>query len=337
MPDEARCTVNVTIHPWCSDPSRDAAVRAAEDGRTGPLPTLGECIDAVTESMSKDARGEKMDQGYFAEAAECSVPVSKTVEGQSGMRTERVTLEVVHGAIASVNDQRWWHNRLWIEPQKGESVRVVDEPSSDADSEMLRRLLVASEMRRLKVEAELEAAQAASGGGEGEMSRAGQIETLHGTNVPKCTERDNLAASGGGEGEPMAWGVTFFTNQLCFNVYSEKFEAEAVCERINTGQTDYDSCTVVPLYAAHPQPRGWLTEEERGIIAGIADDDEYTEEGQNIAKALLASSSPPEVEHPECHFDQFSGCSAVHAWNICAADFRKALAAAGVAVKEVGK
>jgi len=39
--------------------------------------------------------------------------------------------------------------------------------------------------------------------------------------------------------------------------------------------------------------------------------------------------------HPECHFDQFSGCSAVHAWNICAADFRKALAAAGVAVKEV--
>ena len=31
-------------HAWCSDPSRDAAVRAAEDGRTGPLPTLGEAI-----------------------------------------------------------------------------------------------------------------------------------------------------------------------------------------------------------------------------------------------------------------------------------------------------
>jgi hypothetical protein len=50
-------------------------------------------------------------------------------------------------------------------------------------------------------------ADAASGGGEGEMSRAGQIESADGTNTPKCTERDNLAASGGGEGEPDAFGV----------------------------------------------------------------------------------------------------------------------------------
>ena len=31
-------------HAWCHDVSRDAAVRAAEDGRTGPLPTLEEAI-----------------------------------------------------------------------------------------------------------------------------------------------------------------------------------------------------------------------------------------------------------------------------------------------------
>jgi hypothetical protein len=31
-------------HAWCSDPSRDAVVRAAEDGRDRPLPTLGEAI-----------------------------------------------------------------------------------------------------------------------------------------------------------------------------------------------------------------------------------------------------------------------------------------------------
>jgi len=31
-------------HAWCSDPSRDESVRAAEDGRTGPLPTLAEAI-----------------------------------------------------------------------------------------------------------------------------------------------------------------------------------------------------------------------------------------------------------------------------------------------------
>jgi len=31
-------------HKWCCDPSRDAAVRAAEDGRDRPLPTLEEAI-----------------------------------------------------------------------------------------------------------------------------------------------------------------------------------------------------------------------------------------------------------------------------------------------------
>ena len=32
---------------WCRDLSRDEAVRAAEDGRKGPLPTLEECIERV--------------------------------------------------------------------------------------------------------------------------------------------------------------------------------------------------------------------------------------------------------------------------------------------------
>jgi hypothetical protein len=33
-------------HAWCRDPSRDERVRAAEDGRTAPLPTLEEAIAA---------------------------------------------------------------------------------------------------------------------------------------------------------------------------------------------------------------------------------------------------------------------------------------------------
>jgi hypothetical protein len=63
MPDEARCSVNVTIHPWCSDVARDERVRAAEDGRGGALPTLEECIAGVTERMSIDAGGEESSQG----------------------------------------------------------------------------------------------------------------------------------------------------------------------------------------------------------------------------------------------------------------------------------
>jgi hypothetical protein len=51
-------------HAWCSDPSRDAAVRAAEDGRTGPLPTLGECIDGmIPKSGSASTAPEQENKG----------------------------------------------------------------------------------------------------------------------------------------------------------------------------------------------------------------------------------------------------------------------------------
>ena len=40
MAEEARCTVKATIHPWCSDIARDAAVRAAEDAAAANRPTL---------------------------------------------------------------------------------------------------------------------------------------------------------------------------------------------------------------------------------------------------------------------------------------------------------
>ena len=41
-------TIFVALHPWCRDVARDEAVRAAEDGRLGPLPTLEECISSIT-------------------------------------------------------------------------------------------------------------------------------------------------------------------------------------------------------------------------------------------------------------------------------------------------
>ena len=50
-------------HAWCSDPPRDAAVRAAEDGRDRPLPTLKEAIATVTETMSENGICEEMQQG----------------------------------------------------------------------------------------------------------------------------------------------------------------------------------------------------------------------------------------------------------------------------------
>jgi hypothetical protein len=162
-------------------------------------------------------------------------------------------------------------------------------------------------------------------------------------------ERDKLrarvaaleAASGGGEGEAVAWGVMvggkIDQHAGSDALFVDNEEAQEWCHDAAISNRG----TVVPLYLAPPQPRGWLTEEEREMLR-------YASQGLREAGGisnvqamkqiddLLARSSPPEVVHPDCHFDQFSGCSAVHAWNICAADFRKALAAAGVAVKEVG-
>ena len=56
-------------HPWCSDPARDEAVRMAEDGRQGALPTLEEAIAAITQKGNDMAtKAEIQAADYRAEA-----------------------------------------------------------------------------------------------------------------------------------------------------------------------------------------------------------------------------------------------------------------------------
>jgi len=128
-------------HPWCHAPAHDAAVRAAEDNRDRPLPTLEEAI----------ARP-------FAEAAKCSPTVSETGEGQSGLRTERVVIEIEHSGPEPINlDDLGLHLRtrlgLFVGLRRiNESVRVVSDEEREA---------------RTSTDGEGScAAQAASGGGE---------------------------------------------------------------------------------------------------------------------------------------------------------------------------
>jgi hypothetical protein len=98
--------------------------------------------------------------------------------------------------------------------------------------------------------------------------------------------------------------------------------------------------TVVPLYAAPPQPRGWLTEEEREALesarlhlSNFDAFDEKTEQdarwASEIVAKLLARSSPPEVVLP----DWVKMCVSHGRQN----QLLRALAAAGVALKEVGR
>ena len=112
-------------HSWCKSPSRDEAVRAAEDGRSGPLPTLEEAIGMLPKSASAspsvepENKGERMTKkdrqaaDYRAEASEREAP--------TGLRTERITLEIT-GAPG-------WTVR--VHACDAESVRVVDEGHFD--------------------------------------------------------------------------------------------------------------------------------------------------------------------------------------------------------------
>ena len=108
----------------------------------------------------------------------------------------------------------------------------------------------------------------------------------------------------------------------------------------------------LPLYAA-PQPAsGWLTAEEREAVAFAAkklselSNRQYVNGDQDAARdttreeyflrALLARSSPPEVVLPrECGGLRYG--SFVAGWNGYRDEALKALAVAGVKVKEVGK
>ena len=80
-----------------------------------------------------------------------------------------------------------------------------------------------------------------------------------------------------------------------------------------------------PLYRRPPQPRGWLTAEEREAVEFLASLDappcvDAAKKAARIGKELLARSSPPEVD-----------ITAIECWD--REHVTAALAAAGVAVK----
>jgi hypothetical protein len=106
---------------WCKDIERDAAVRAAEDNRTGPLPTLEEAIAAIT---NHDAP-----PGARVSDRQCASPVDTGANKADGLRTERVVLEITY-------DPEWCDDESIAERASravrdrlvkcaGESVRVV--------------------------------------------------------------------------------------------------------------------------------------------------------------------------------------------------------------------
>ena len=268
---------------WCKDIDRDEAVRAAEDGRDAPLPTLGECIEAVTKTMSEKARGEEMKQG---------------------MRTERITLEVTQFNNSGYKPASEWDWEFFLRGQAlthGESVRVVEEAHFDdlaqvamerdaaiGEREELRRSFLRSEESGTRLVAERDASR-----DDADKLRA-RVAELRAKLAPHAN------AVGGSN------------------------------------------------HAAPPQPRGWLTEKERALVQSwerhytlgahyaqspSRTNDIAAEMGKlaEVCRSLLARSSPPEVVLPTVFSRSNLGDRLLVEQQV-----RQALAAAGVAVKEVG-
>jgi hypothetical protein len=101
-------------HSWCRDIPRDEAVRASEDNRQGPLPTLEECIERVTERRPPEPGGGR---------------------NVTGSRTERVTLEITRPVFANYPTSavhfQWQHLLRNVVKGERESVRVVEEAHFD--------------------------------------------------------------------------------------------------------------------------------------------------------------------------------------------------------------
>jgi hypothetical protein len=74
-------------------------------------------------------------------------------------------------------------------------------------------------------------------------------------------------SSGGGEGGAMAWGVTMPGHETYgkYPVWSVRHTEELARRAFDAA----DGWIHFPLYRAPPQPRGWLTAEQRGVIKRV--------------------------------------------------------------------
>jgi hypothetical protein len=86
-------------HSWCKSPSRDEAVRASEDNRTGPLPTLA---DVIAEPFADS-------QGKCESMIPKTVSASSAVEPENkgnGMRPPTTKTATVENDLAGVTKRR---------------------------------------------------------------------------------------------------------------------------------------------------------------------------------------------------------------------------------------
>ena len=305
-------------HPWCSDPARDEAVRMAEDGRQGALPTLEEAIAAITQKGNDMAtKAEIQAADYRAEAT------SERTEGVTERRPPdpRGRGNVTGHADTGANTgDRGWHRKQW-----DDAVGII----CDGGSWGRGNSFDVAKIGALMIWADKEMRQTV---GLRSMLAAAtrELDALKDIIIASEAAPD---ASDAARTKPVAWAILRGGHFIAATV--NKIAANESCKD-NGG-------TVVPLYAA-PQPApGWLTAEERGLIEGMMESASAFPQTMHwhsglsvretllVMESLLARSSPPEVVIP---FVDPALARIVYGRD---SEWLAALAAAGVTVKEVGR
>jgi len=281
-------------HPWSTNPAAQAAIRRAEDGRSEPGPGLAEGIERQREAMAH--KGREMSEGLRTERVQITegetlanvrddqggrrLPkgpppalhpsLSSRPAETDGMRTERVTLEIVDGRDFSVTMQAVPALVADYLGVKRKSVRVVPSSESDAEIERLR-----GDVRDLRLNVNWTEAERLCAIRERDEARARVAEleaavTKHHPESP-ATEQTSQGV------EPVAWMVVAPIGRILPLCHSKQ-QAEEIAAKLTSPST------VVPIYRA-PQPI--LTAEEREAVAFAARHCQFHED-QEILGALLA-------------------------------------------------
>jgi len=296
-------------HAWSTDPARDAAVRAEEDKRTEPLPTLEEAISAAfTAGVKESARKVEDAWAMIPKSVSASFPVEPENKEQSmrtdGLWTDRVTLEITY-------DQEWCDEESIAERASravrgllvkcaGESVRVVSDEEREGEVASLRadvaklandKQFLVDRLRLLN-----EAIPAAFDDNGDRTSSLAALRVLIDERNAAIRERDDLRKSwlrseeSGtrllaernaaldaadvlrkrvAELEAASGGGEQEPVAWGFTYTNGSTDGRFYNSRASAEEAVPTNGTVVPLYRSPPPPRGWLTEEERELLTHI--------------------------------------------------------------------
>ncbi len=307
-------------HAWCRDVTRDEAVRAAEDGRDRPLPTLAECIDGMfPKSGSATSAAEQENKG----------------DGMAtdGMRTERVTLEERITLEFSFDHRSNFRPKEWAATFlpgavcQGISVRVVEETHFDdlaqvamqRDTAIRERQKLEDRLSRVLKSSDSMWSQILVVGAERDKLRArvAELEAASGGEERSLSKVWCVTSGSGEDGDEWDMHSIHATRESAVDDADERNRAVGR-DWFAISEWDVEGC---------PQSRGWLTEEEKAAIRWAMSEG-FDEE---VLRGLLARSSPPKVVLRSWTETNYANRV------MSAEEVIAALAAIGVAVKEVGR